>query len=48
MYEAIEHFTGIDISKMNETEMAHTAKKLGVEVDKSMGRGKLIDEIGGK
>ena len=38
MYEAIEHFTGIDISKMNEDTMAKTAKKLGVEVDKSMGR----------
>ena len=48
MYEAIEHFTGIDISKMDETEMADTAKKLGIEVDKSMGRGKLIDEIFGE
>ena len=48
MYEAIEHFTGIEISKMDETEMADTAKKLGVEVDKSMGRGKLIDEIFGE
>jgi len=49
MYEAIDHFTGIDISKMDEATMAETAKKLGVEVDKSMGRGKLIDEIfGGK
>ncbi len=48
MYEAIEHFTGIDISKMDETEMADTAKKLGIEVDKSMGRGKLIDEFFGE
>ena len=48
MYEAIEHFTGIDISKMDEPTMAETAKKLGVEVDKSMGRGKLIDEIFGE
>ena len=48
MYEVIEHFTGIDISKMNEDTMAKTAKKLGVEVDKSMGRGKLIDEIFGE
>ena len=48
MYEVIEHFTGIDISKMDELEMADTAKKLGVEVDKSMGRGKLIDEIFGE
>jgi lysyl-tRNA synthetase class 2 len=48
MYEAIEHFTGIDISKMDEATMAKTARKLGVEVDKSMGRGKLIDEIFGE
>ncbi|MBT3417482.1 MAG: lysine--tRNA ligase [Flavobacteriales bacterium] len=48
MYEAIEHFTGIDISKMDEATMAETAKKLGVSVDKSMGRGKLIDEIFGE
>ena len=48
MHEAIEHFTGIDISKMDEAEMAETAKKLGIEVDKSMGRGKLIDEIFGE
>ena len=45
MYEAIEHFTGIDISKMDEKTMAETAKKIGVAVDKSMGKGKLIDEI---
>ena len=48
MYEAIEHFTGIDISKMDEKTMSNTAKKLGVSVDESMGRGKLIDEIFGK
>ena len=48
MYEAIEYFTGIDISKMDEIEMADAAKKLGVEVDNSMGRGKLIDEIFGE
>ncbi|MDC0249397.1 lysine--tRNA ligase [Flavobacteriales bacterium] len=48
MYEVIEHFTGIDISKMDEATMAKTAKKLGVEVDKSMGRGRLIDEIFGE
>ena len=48
MYEAIEHFTGIDISKMDETEIADTAKKLSIKIDKSMGRGKLIDEIFGE
>ena len=48
MYEAIEHFTGIDISEMDESTMAETAKSLGIEIDSSMGRGKLIDEIFGE
>ena len=48
MYEAIKDFTGIDISGMDEKKMSETAKKLGVSVDKSMGRGKLIDEIFGE
>ncbi len=48
MYGAIEEFTGIDISEMNEAELMKTAKELGVEVDKTMGKGKLIDEIFGE
>ena len=48
MYEAIEHFTGIDISEMDEATMAKTAKNLGVSVDSSMAKGKLIDEIFGE
>ena len=48
MYEAIEHFTGVDISEMDEATMAKTAKELGVSVDSSMARGKLIDEIFGE
>ena len=48
MYGAIEHFTGIDISEMDEKTMAETAKKLGIKVDKSMGRGRLINEIFGE
>lgn len=48
MFEAIEHFTGIDISQMEEAELLETAKKLGVETDQSMGKGKLIDEIFGE
>ena len=47
MYEAIQHFTGVDISEMNEQEMRAAAQQLGVEVDDTMGRGKLIDEIFG-
>lgn len=48
MFEAIEHFTGIDISQMDEAELRATAKKLEVPVDDSMGKGKLIDEIFGE
>ncbi len=48
MFEAIEHFTGIDISNMNEAELRQTAIKLKVPVDESMGKGKLIDEIFGE
>jgi lysyl-tRNA synthetase, class II len=48
MYEVIEHYTGIDISQMNEDQLVETAKKFGVEVDASMGKGKLIDEIFGE
>ena len=48
MYEVIEHYTGIDISQMNEVQLVETAKKFGVEVDASMGKGKLIDEIFGE
>ena len=48
MFEVIQHYTGIDISAMNEEQLVETAKKLGVEVDASMGKGKLIDEIFGE
>jgi lysyl-tRNA synthetase class 2 len=48
MYEAIQQFTGIDISEMNEEEIFKTAQDLKVEVDKTMGKGKLIDEIFGE
>jgi len=48
MYEAIQEFTGTDISEMTEEEMFDYAKSLHISVDKSMGRGKLIDEIFGE
>ncbi len=48
MFEAIEHFTGIDISEMDEVELRATAKKLDVPIDETMGKGKLIDEIFGE
>lgn len=48
MFEAIEHFTGIDISEMDEAQLRTTAKTLNVPVDNTMGKGKLIDEIFGE
>jgi lysyl-tRNA synthetase, class II len=48
MYGAIQHFTGIDISGMDETQMRHTAETLGIQTDSTMGRAKLIDEIFGE
>lgn len=48
MFEAIEHFTGIDISEMDENALKLTATKLNVPIDDSMGKGKLIDEIFGE
>ncbi|USD26114.1 lysine--tRNA ligase [Flagellimonas marinaquae] len=46
--EAIKIHTGIDVSGMDEDELRETAKKLGIEVDDTMGAGKLIDEIFGE
>ncbi len=48
MFEAIEHFTGVDISQMDEKQLFETARKLNVPVDETMGKGKLIDEIFGE
>ena len=46
--ESIKEYTGIDVSQMNVNELFETAKKLGIEVDNTMGKGKLIDEIFGE
>jgi lysyl-tRNA synthetase class 2 len=47
--KAIEIHTGIDVSNMDEVTLRAAAKGLGIEVDETMGVGKLIDEIfGGK
>ncbi len=48
MYEAIQHFTGIDISTMDETQLRDTCKQLHVPMDATMGKGKLIDQIFGE
>jgi lysyl-tRNA synthetase class 2 len=47
MFEAIQHFTGIDISEMDEAGLLTACKQLGVDTDESMGKAKLIDEIFG-
>ena len=46
--DAIKDDTGIDVLSLNENELANEAKKIGVEVDDSMGKGKIIDEIFGE
>ena len=46
--EAIKIHTGIDVSSMEEDELRATAKSIGLEVDETMGVGKLIDEIFGE
>jgi len=48
MIGAIKEHTGIDIDGMNEEELRGVCKKLNIEVDPSMGKGKLIDEIFGE
>lgn len=48
IFEAIEEHTGIDVSQMDEDELRATCKKLHIETDPSMGKGKLIDEIFGE
>lgn len=48
MFEAIQHFTNIDISNMNEAELRDVCTSLKVPVDETMGKGKLIDEIFGE
>ncbi len=46
--EAIQTHTGIDVSNMSEDELRKTATDMGLEVDKTMGEGKLVDEIFGE
>jgi len=48
MFEAIQHFTGVDISNMDEHQLRVAADSLQVKVDATMGKGKIIDEIFGE
>ncbi len=46
--DAIKEKTGYDLYPMTEDEIREVAKKLDIEVDETMGKGKLIDEIFGE
>ena len=46
--DAIKEHTSIDVSYMDESTLRETAKKLGLEVDETMGKGKLIDALFGE
>tara|TARA_B110000003_G_C16637016_1_gene528773 strand:- start:321 stop:2012 length:1692 start_codon:yes stop_codon:yes gene_type:complete len=48
MTESIQQFTGFDISAKTENEIRDAATLMGIEVDDTMGKGKLIDEIFGE
>ena len=48
MTDAIKQFTGFDISGKTEEEIYEAAKGMGIAVDDTMGKGKLIDEIFGE
>lgn len=48
LLEAIKEHTGHDLNRKDEEEIRSIAKKLGIETDDSMGKGKLIDEIFGE
>jgi lysyl-tRNA synthetase class 2 len=48
MTDAIKHFTGFDITGKTEDEIRTAAKGMGIDVNDTMGKGKLIDEIFGE
>lgn len=48
MIDSIKEFTGIDITGMNEDQLREVCAKLDIEVNETMGKGKLIDEIFGE
>lgn len=48
MIDAIREHTGIDISNMDEEQLRGVCKQLHIEVDNTMGKGKMIDEIFGE
>lgn len=45
IYDAIKEHSGVDVSEMDEAGLRDVCKKFHIEIDKTMGKGKLIDEI---
>ena len=48
MTDAIKEFTGVDITGMDEEQLRDVCHRLDIEIDDTMGKGKLIDEIFGE
>ena len=48
IFDSIVEHTGMDVSKKNVKELNIICLNLGIEIDETMGKGKLIDEIFGK
>ena len=48
MTDSIKHFTGFDITGKTQDELRKAAQDMGIAVDDTMGKGKLIDEIFGE
>jgi len=48
IYDAIQEHTGFDVSSMDEAGLRDVCRKLGIETDESMGKGKLVDAIFGE
>ena len=48
MYEAIKHYTDLDVSQVDEDTLRQEVTQRGIAVDKSAGKGKLLDELFGQ
>ena len=47
MFDSIKEYTGVDVSELDEEGLRKVCAQLKIEVDASMGKGKLVDEIFG-
>jgi lysyl-tRNA synthetase, class II len=48
MYDAIHEYTGLDVGTCDEADLRSYCRKNGIEIDNTMGKAKLIDEIFGE